>query len=120
MFNRMRRIDTATKKLFQDVSKRRAWVIYQLNLKGRSLASVGRDAGVNRGAVYQALRTPYPRMERAIAEAIGIPVQVLFPERYAPDGTRRIRMGRPKKSTRKHVQHSNCKGKRNVRKERAA
>jgi len=97
----MRKIDSATKQLFKDPAKRRAWVIYQLSLQGRSLASLARDHGYERTAPKAALSRPWPKWERFIAEAVGVPVHVLFPERYAPTGERLIRMGRPKKSIRK-------------------
>lgn len=95
----MTKLNKATKKLFRDPAKRRAWVIYQLSLRGQSLASLARRLGVTRTTPGYALSKPYPRMERAIAEAVEVPVHVLFPDRYAPNGERLIRMGRPKKST---------------------
>lgn len=96
MFPYMMKIDTETKTLFNDPAKRRAWVIYQLNLRGESLASLARRIGLTRTAPSYALRKPYPKMERAIADAVDVPVHVLFPDRYAPNGERLIRMGRPK------------------------
>ena len=68
----MMKLDTATKQLFKDPAKRRVWVIYQLNLQGRTLASLARDHKLDRTAPQQALRHPYPRMERFIAEAVGV------------------------------------------------
>ena len=91
------RIDSDTKAIFNDPAKRRAWVIYQLNLRGQSLASLARRLGLTRTTPSYALSKPYPKMERAIAEAVEVPVHVLFPDRYAPNGERLIRMGRPKK-----------------------
>jgi len=105
MFNHMMRLDATTKQLFLDPAKRRAWVIYQLNLRGKSLASLAREYQLERTAPGQALRSPYPRMERAIAEAVDVPVHELFPDRYSPNGERLIRMGRPKKSI--HMQPKN-------------
>ncbi len=66
---------------------RRAWVIYQLSLKGTSLAALARELGVRPTTIYQAFDRPYPRMEQAIAEAVGITPQELFPERYREDGS---------------------------------
>lgn len=94
----MSTLDAATQQIFHDPVHRRAWVIYQLSLQKRSLASLSRDHGNTRRTASLALDRPYPRMERAIAEAVGVPVHLLFPERYTPTGERRIRMGRPKKS----------------------
>lgn len=95
MFIAMTKLDTATKKLFKDPVKRRAWVIYQLGLQGRSLASIARDLGLVRASAQAALARPYPRMERVLAEAVGVLVHELFPERYDQNGDRLIRMGRP-------------------------
>lgn len=123
MFMAMTRLDTATRHLFRDPAKRRAWVVYQLRLQGRSLASVAREMGVNRSAPGHALRSPYPRMERAIAEAVGVPVHELFPERYDPSGERLIRMGRPCRKVSIHESNSNDKRilrRRNVKNARAA
>lgn len=90
-------IDKKTSNLFQDESKRRAWIIYQLALKDESLASIAREAGVSRQAIWQALVKPYPRAERIIAESLGLTPQALFPERYNNDGLPNRKRGRPPK-----------------------
>jgi Ner family transcriptional regulator len=79
-------LDTTTKKLLANPTKRRAWVIYQLNIKGRTLAGVASDINVERQTLYHAFKRPYPRMEAAIAESVGLTAQVLFAERYGKDG----------------------------------
>ena len=76
---------------------RRAWITFQLRLKGESFSTIARSMGVSRQAVRKALYMPYPRMEEAIASVIGLPPQVLFPERYSADGQSLHRPGRPKK-----------------------
>jgi len=82
----MKNLDTKTKAILKDPKKRAAWVIYQLGLTGRSIASVARDNGVKRQTLGTALRSPYPHMEALLAEALGVPVIELFPERYDADG----------------------------------
>ncbi|MEA5444715.1 helix-turn-helix domain-containing protein [Gammaproteobacteria bacterium AB-CW1] len=78
--------------------QRREWIKYQLRLRGSSLADVARRHGVSRDAAILALRKPYPRMERAIAEAIGLKPQQIWPERYDAAGFPNRPLGRPKKS----------------------
>ena len=71
---------------------------YQLRRRGYTLTSLGRSLGVSRHAVGLALRQPYPRMERAIAEALGLEPAAIWPERYDAQGQPNRPMGRPKKS----------------------
>lgn len=82
----MKKIDDETTHLLSIPEKRRAWVIYQLLLEGRSLAEVARGAGVKRQTLYHAFTRPYPRMEFIIASALGMTPQQLFAERYGSDG----------------------------------
>lgn len=81
-----------------DVSLRKEWVKYQLRLKGYSLAALGRVLGVSRSAPVLALRQPYPRIERAIADILGLEPAAIWPERYDAEGNPNRPMGRPKKS----------------------
>ena len=60
----------------------RAWVMFQLRLRGLSFAEVGRRHGVSRQAVRLAFAQKYPRMERAIAEAIEVRPEELWPDRW--------------------------------------
>jgi Ner family transcriptional regulator len=57
--------------------------------KGLSQAALARQAGLSEGAVRQAMHTPIPAAERAVAELLGVPVQQIWPSRYFPDGRRR-------------------------------
>mgnify|MGYP001806356833 CR=1 FL=1 len=95
--------NTPNARLIQDPVKRRAWVKYQIQMQGRSMAQVAHAAGVNRQAFYSVFHKPYPRMEKVIAEAIGLTPQALFPERYDADGLPNRRMGRPPRSGIKSV-----------------
>jgi len=110
----MNAIDTNLKKILADADKRRSWVLYQLHLQGRSLAEVGYANGVmHRQNLYETFRKPYPRLEKIIAEAVGLTPQQLFPERYDEDGLPNRRRGRPiKKANTKTLQKD--KGKRNI------
>lgn len=99
------RLDEGTRQMLSDPVKRRAWVRYQLALRGRSLASVAADAGVTRQCLYHVFRQPYPRMEQVLAKALRVSPADLFPERYDARGNAHARMGRPKKSLTK-TKHS--------------
>lgn len=80
--------DTTTLTPPKNPAERRAWVAYQLKLRGLSLASVAASLGVCRQAVSGALMTPSERIETALAQALEIPVATLFPERFDRQGIR--------------------------------
>jgi Ner family transcriptional regulator len=109
-------IDQSLKEIFSDPSRRRAWVIYRLNLMGKSMAYYAKQAGVTRGCLYAAFKKPYPRMEQVIADAVGLTPQILFPERYNADGLPVQRRGRPYKYNHDDTE---AKNKRNVKKAEA-
>lgn len=88
-------LDAKAKQLITDPAKRRAWVLYQLKLKGESLASIARGAGVTRQQTQKAMFEPYPRMEKILADALGVAPQQLFPERYDANGLPNRHRGRP-------------------------
>lgn len=120
MSNAMTKLDSTTKRLLRDPIKRRAWVKYQIQLTGRSMAQVAEEAGVNRQTLYSAFFKTYPRMEKVIADALGLPPAVVFPERYDADGLPIYRMGRPKKSVTKQAKNTTRQGGCNVHKRRVA
>ena len=55
--------------------------------KGTSLARLSRQNGLSSSMCGQALKKPYPKMERLIATCIGETPQVIWPSRYNLDGT---------------------------------
>lgn len=67
----------------RDPVLRNEWIKYQLRMRGSSLSKLARRLGVTRQAVRNALSTPYPKMERAIANEIGMHPRAIWPERYA-------------------------------------
>lgn len=80
---------------------RRAWVGYQLKLRGTSLAELARQEGVSDTALHMALMTPSSHLEEVIANALDLTARDLFPERFDANGRRysqtrpRNRTGRP-------------------------
>lgn len=81
-----------------DQFSRREWIKFQLRLRGYSLAHLARELKLSRSALTLALRMPYPRVERAIAEKLQLPPAAIWPERYDKQGGPNRRMGRPRKS----------------------
>jgi len=53
---------------------------------GSSLAGIGRDAGLARATMVWALIRPHARANRAIAEFLGVPLHILWPQWFDEDG----------------------------------
>lgn len=64
---------------------KRMWVRHRLEEQGFTFASLAQSLGVTRQCVHKALYASYPRMEKAIAEAIGLEPSFIWPERYCVD-----------------------------------
>lgn len=79
-------LDRPTQELLKNPKKRWAWILYQCNLRGFSLASLATRHGVARETLYQVRHKRYPRMEKIIAEALDLAPKELWPERYDSDG----------------------------------
>jgi lambda repressor-like predicted transcriptional regulator len=78
---------------------RARWALIRaaLHERGVTLTEIGQRCGVVRQAVSQAAYIPSEPVETAIAEALGAPVQKLFPDRYdATTGERTVRSYRKK------------------------
>jgi len=116
----MTKLDNRNKELLRDPVKRRAWIKYQVQMRGQSLAKVASDAGVSRACLYSAFNKTYPRMERVLADFLELEPSQLFPERYDKDGLPIYRMGRPKKSVSNLVNDNTRCGYRNVHSDQVA
>ena len=101
-------INKPTNFQLKDPLRRRAWIKYALDTRGRNLSDVARDCGVTRHAVYLALVSPYPRIDLALAAELEMHVHELFPERYRADGTRIKKQPgpKPKKTITKNTNNS--------------
>ena len=84
---------TATNQIPHVDPARREWVKFQLMLRGYSLTGLAAELGVTRNAVSNALGAPYPRMEHAIGQVLGIHPQYIWPERYDAAGKSNRRLG---------------------------
>lgn len=83
------------------------WIKYQLRAHGTSLAMLARELGVSDSAVKNARRTAYPRMERAIAKALGLKPIELWPERWNSNGNpQRIRIQRAENNATYRQEHN--------------
>ena len=60
----------------------RADIVAALHKQGLSLSQLSLAAGLSASTLRTALRAPYPRAERIIAQAIGIPASEIWPSRY--------------------------------------
>lgn len=83
-------IHSSTMNVPKNPAERRAWVLYQLRLRGWHLADIAREEGVSRQAVFSALHAPNEHLEPAIAAKLGLEAKQLFPERFCADTGRRL------------------------------
>lgn len=72
----------------RDPRERSIWVLAELRKAGSSFAAIARDIGVDRRGVSNAMYLPNMRVEQALADALGLTVEVLFPERFDEGGRR--------------------------------
>ncbi|WP_426111254.1 helix-turn-helix domain-containing protein [Pseudomonas sp. DSP3-2-2] len=70
-----------------DMERRWEWIKFQLRVRGTNLAELAREHKLNERAIRNAKLRPYPRVERAIALALGLKPIQLWPERWNVDGT---------------------------------
>ncbi|TZG41654.1 transcriptional regulator [Halomonas eurihalina] len=89
------------------------WLKYQLRVRGSSLNKLADELGIGSSAVKDAKHRRYPRVERAIAQKLGLHPGAIWPERWNADGTpNRQRPNRAEKSasisTTLHLSGSNA------------
>ncbi|AUN95907.1 helix-turn-helix domain-containing protein [Pseudazoarcus pumilus] len=81
-----------------------------LEKKGWTLRALGEHHGIRGNTLSHTFDRSYPINERRIADAIGVPVQEIWPSRYYPDGRPRQRGIRRTRlaiqSTPAHCQHN--------------
>ena len=76
-----------------------------LDKAGWSLSQLSIYHGVSRNCMGVALRRPFPKAERIIAEVIGDRPQDIWPSRYNEDGTTNRTGKKPKRP--QHLKHTN-------------
>lgn len=61
-------------------------IVAALSKRGTSLRKLSAERGYAAGSLRKALRSPWPKAEAVIAEALGVHPAVLWPSRYGMDG----------------------------------
>lgn len=88
----MTNLDRSKKPARQDWHKAEIKAALEMR-RGLSLAKLARLHGYARSSAVTALKMPWPKMERLIADAIGVEPQVIWPSRYRADGTPKSNRG---------------------------
>ncbi|MBY8232328.1 helix-turn-helix domain-containing protein [Vibrio fluvialis] len=74
---------TVSQNCFQDGRDwHRADIVAALKKRGLSVRQLSRDAGLGENTLANALRSPWPKGERIIADAIDMKPEELWPSRY--------------------------------------
>ncbi len=63
-----------------------AQIVARVRMAGTTLRQLSLAAGLQENSLYQALQRPWPKAERIIADAIGIPPHEIWPSRYDASG----------------------------------
>lgn len=69
-------------------------IVAALRKRGWSLRKLSMHHGYYPTLLTKALRSSYPRAERLVADAIGVPPEEIWPERYARRAQDTTRRGR--------------------------
>jgi Ner family transcriptional regulator len=64
----------------------RYWIRLNLGLNGFTIRSFAEKNGVKDGTVSVVFSRPYPRMERLIADTLGLAPETIWPSRYDSAG----------------------------------
>lgn len=57
-------------------------IIAAIRKKGTTLAALSRESGLSSSTLANALSRPWAKGEKLIAQAIGVPADVIWPSRY--------------------------------------
>lgn len=63
-------------------------ILFELRQRGLNAATVATKAGISRYTVYSGMERPYPKVNDLIAEALGVPRQIIWPQFYDAEGNR--------------------------------
>lgn len=90
---------TTTLAVPKEPAFRRAWLVYQLRLRGWSLRQLASQEGVSYEALARTMVEPNSHLEPLIARVLGTTVRELFPERFDASGRRLHRTRERQRST---------------------
>lgn len=77
-----------TLELPKNPAVRRAWLVYQLRLRGLTISELARREGVSRVAISRTMVMPNSHLEPVIARVLGVTPRELFAERFDVSGRR--------------------------------
>ncbi|MCC8420162.1 helix-turn-helix domain-containing protein [Photorhabdus thracensis] len=63
-------------------------IIAGLKKKGITLAALSRSVGLASSTLANALTRHWPKGERIISDALGVPPEIIWPSRYENNGTK--------------------------------
>lgn len=89
---------------------RRAWIKYQLELRGYTYADIARELDCTRQSVQKAMSQGNQRIQRFVAEKLDLQPEQIWPERYDEYGTPLRFRGRPPKVVTTTKESSIAKG----------
>lgn len=77
-----------TEQVPKEPAVRRAWILYQLKIRGVTMRDIADEEGVSDRAVAAALLSPSSYLEKAIAAKLGMTACELFSDRFTACGKR--------------------------------
>ena len=76
-------IRASTKRKHKDEERTNSATKFARHKRGWSINALAEAHGLAPSTLRSALDKPYPKSERLIAEAIGVPAEFIWPERHA-------------------------------------
>ena len=64
-------------------------ILFAVRKRGSNLQRLGLERGFFRHTLHKSLTCQFPRAHQVIADFLGVPRQVIWPQFYHPDGERK-------------------------------
>ncbi|MCB1470844.1 MAG: helix-turn-helix domain-containing protein [Rhizobiaceae bacterium] len=81
----------------------------EIQRRGMTLKGLALHAGLEESSIRVALRRSFPKAERAISRFLGVPLKVLWPQRYGASSKSERRSTQPSQRT-SRIRNSNSTG----------